>query len=154
MPRACPVEFHARRYNESHSTLLDATGLPRGVSRSPLQRKPHNSLRCHGLAPWSFTLAATRKATQLSKMPRPCAVESHARAYKERHTTLQDATNLRRGVSRSRLQGKPHNSLRCHGLAPWSFTLDAVGNYRLRSAINVSLHGARPWHPQNPSDIL
>src|SRR5882724_10916348 len=109
MPRPCAVESHARTYKESRSTLQDATALRRGVSRSQLQRKPHNSLRCHGLAPWSLTLAATKKAAQLSKMPR---------------------------------------------LAPWSFTHDAFGNYRLSSAINVSLHGTRPWHPQNPSDFF
>jgi hypothetical protein len=40
MPRPCAVEFHARRYKE----------------------KLHNSLSCHGLAPWSFTLAATKKS--------------------------------------------------------------------------------------------
>src|SRR6266478_3550081 len=84
MPRPCAVEFHARGYEESRSTLPDATGL----------------------APWSFTLAATKKAAQLSQMPpalrrgvsrsrlrrkplnsprchRPCAVEFHAPAYEE-----------------------------------------------------------------------
>jgi len=43
---------------------------------------------------------------KLKLMPRPCAVEIHARGYKE----------------------KSHNSFRCHGLAPRSFTLDAFGN--------------------------
>jgi hypothetical protein len=40
--------------------LLDATGLPRGVSRSLLRNKKlENFTRCHGLGPWTFTLAAT-----------------------------------------------------------------------------------------------
>ena len=33
-----------------------------------------------------------------------------------------DATALRRGASRLRLQKTPPNSWRCHGLAPLSFT--------------------------------
>src|SRR6266498_3410187 len=74
--------------------------------------------RCHGLVPWSFTLAATKRlaaaedATALcrgvlrlllqrgsppQKMPRPCAVEFYACCYKE--------------ARRRR---------RCHGLVPWS----------------------------------
>src|SRR5262252_4488950 len=36
--------------------------------------------RCHGLAPWSFTLAATT-ATALLRMPRACPVEPHAVSY-------------------------------------------------------------------------
>jgi hypothetical protein len=43
MPRACPVESHVRRYTESKPNALDATGLPRGVSRSLLfswEREP------------------------------------------------------------------------------------------------------------------
>src|SRR5882724_13668956 len=105
MPRPCAVEFHACSY----------------------RTKPHNCRRCHGLAPWSFTLAATEqnlttvgdatalrrgvsrlqlqnKTSQLSEMPRPCAVEFHACSYRT----------------------KPHNCRRYHGLAPWSFTLAAT----------------------------
>src|SRR6266851_1013690 len=69
-------------------------------------------------------------------MPRPCAVESHARHYKHTpHKNFPDATALRRGVSRSPLQKQPlQKSLRCHGLAPWSLTLAAIKafwNHRL-----------------------
>src|SRR6266404_3616029 len=39
-------------------------------------------------------------------MPRPCAVEAHARGYNERSAAFADATALRRGGSRSRLQGQ------------------------------------------------
>jgi len=42
-------------------------------------------------------------------MPRPCAVETHARRYKESCPTNEDATALRRGVSRSPLQRKLPN---------------------------------------------
>src|SRR5258708_5263460 len=59
MPRPCAVACHVRGY-----------------------KKPRNSQRCHGLAPWSLTLAAT-KAPELSEMPRPCAVECHVRGYKK-----------------------------------------------------------------------
>src|SRR6266566_1224413 len=54
---------------------------PCAVSRSPLQKQP---------------------TAKLSQMPRPCAVESHARDYKNKPS---------------------QKSLRCHGLAPWSLTL-------------------------------
>ena len=36
MPRACPVEYHARSYPGSTAAPADATGLSRGVSRSLL----------------------------------------------------------------------------------------------------------------------
>ncbi len=79
------------------------------------------SSRCHGLAPWCLTLTATTvltsdpDATALRRgvsrsllqqfllqiqMPRPCAVEPHARRY-----------------------NKSYPRSRCHGLAPWSLTL-------------------------------
>ena len=45
-------------------TLLDATGLPGGGSRSQLQGAAAHS-RCHGLAPWSFTFGATQDAQSL-----------------------------------------------------------------------------------------
>src|SRR5690349_23226008 len=82
MPRACPVEHHARRYTDG---LKQPTG-------------------CHGLVPWSITRVATPTvssnrldATGLSRgasraslhrrfqatdwMLRPCPVELHARRY-------------------------------------------------------------------------
>src|SRR6266566_4214445 len=85
MPRPCAVESHARRYTTNPLTSWDATALRRGVSRSPLQKQTltkisqmprpcavesharryknnpsQKSLRCHGLAPWSLTLATTK----------------------------------------------------------------------------------------------
>jgi len=59
---------------------------------------------CHGLVPWSFTVAATKTPRPSREMPRPCAVEFHGRGYKNAATFSRDATALRRGVSRSRLQ--------------------------------------------------
>src|SRR6266850_5900001 len=58
-------------------------------------------------------------------MPRPCAVETHACCYKKR----------------------PKNFQRCHGLVPWSFTLNAFGSAEALAG-TVTLHGTRPWHPQ------
>src|SRR6266404_519235 len=79
MPRPCAVESHARHYKKHTHSL---------------------SSRCHGLAPWSLTLAATKT------------------------THRKNLSALRRGVSRSPLQKQPQpKSLRCHGLAPWSLTL-------------------------------
>ncbi len=87
-------------------------------------------------------------------MPRPCAVEAHARGYQKRQ-----------------------EGLGCHGLAPWRLTLAATEKRQkgfadataLRRGIlescvafsvaasvkscvaffvaaSVKLHGARPWH--------
>src|SRR5215467_7214927 len=126
MPRACPVEFHGFRYTPNGKTLPDATGLPRGVSRFPLHTKRKNSSRCHGLAPWSFTVSATHQTEKLFQMPRACPVEFHGFRYTPNGKTLPDATGLPRGASRFPLHTKRKNSSRCHGLAPWSFTLFAM----------------------------
>ncbi len=46
-------------------------------------------------------------------MPRPCAVETHARSLqRDLGNSLEDATALRRGDSRSGLQRGPGNSLK------------------------------------------
>ena len=85
MPRPCTVEPHARRYKERVAKSSgDATALRRGGSRSRLQKKGLLELSggCHGLAPWSLTLVATKK---------------------ELRNLLGDATALRRGGSRSLL---------------------------------------------------
>src|SRR6266487_6816431 len=87
-------------------------------------------------------------------MPRPCAVEFHAHCYKKESQNSSDATALRRGVSRSLLQKRIAELIRCHGLAPWSFTLTALVLSTRPSAENVRLHGTRPWHPQNPSYLF
>src|SRR6185503_12682306 len=105
MPRACPVESHGGRY----------------------QRAGQDRKRCHGLVPWSLTVAATNEqakivsdATGLSRgvsrwplptsmprssaVPRACPVQSHGGRYQ------------RAGQDRKR----------CHGLAPWSLTVAAT----------------------------
>src|SRR5258708_2083862 len=69
MPRPCAVEPHARGYKKRSLNSLSL------------------SSRCHGLAPWSLTLVATKSSLSLNSLP--------------------DATALRRGVSRSRLQKAP-----------------------------------------------
>src|SRR6266566_4873682 len=80
-------------------------------------------------------------------MPRPCAVETHARGYKERSAAFADATVLCRGDSRSRLQRKVSSVCGCHGLVPWrlTFIAKALRHYSPKAS-SVSLHGARPWH--------
>ncbi len=64
---------------------------------------------------------------QLSQcgMPPACPGEAHVGCYSGPQSSLEDATALRGGVSRSLLSGS--------GLA--------VGS-------NVNLHGASPWHPK------
>ncbi|HEX7334094.1 MAG TPA: amidohydrolase family protein [Pyrinomonadaceae bacterium] len=59
------------------SARQDATGLPRGVSRWPLTEPKSQGSRCHGLAPWSLTLAAKQNLKATLQMPRACPVESH-----------------------------------------------------------------------------
>ena len=58
MPRACPVELHACCYYKRNNLHLDATGLSRGASRLLLIQTKQPPSGCHGLVPWSFTLAA------------------------------------------------------------------------------------------------
>jgi hypothetical protein len=132
MPRPCAVEFHARGNKESRRIIGDATALRRGVSRSRLQRKPRNYRRCHGLVPWSFTLAATKKAAELSEMPRPCAVEFHA------WTLLIIAAR----VSAENVSPPWHKAV-----------ASAKPRLSYSVAASVNLHGARPWH-HSPKPLL
>src|SRR6266404_3137046 len=108
MPRPCAVELHVRRYKER---LAGRLRMPRPCAVEVHVRRYKERLAgncgCHGLAPWSFTFAATKNvsrgiadATALRRgasrsrlqrtsrrglrMPRPCAVELHVRSYKER----------------------------------------------------------------------
>src|SRR6266700_1441678 len=66
MPRACPVVVHAGCYS-GLPLRGDATGLSRGPSRWLLQRAS-SSRGCHGLVPWSFTLAATAVCVSASSL--------------------------------------------------------------------------------------
>jgi len=54
--RTCSVESHASHFKNGPTLLPDATGLPRGVSRSPLQKWYDSAPRCHGLAPWHLPI--------------------------------------------------------------------------------------------------
>src|SRR5712672_1452391 len=169
MPRPCAMGLHARNYKPRHQSFADATALCRGASRSQLQNTSSEFCGCHcpvpwsftlattkyvirvlcgchGLVPWDFTLATTNHVIRVLRMPRPCAVELHARNYKPRHQSFADATALCRGASRSQLQntsseffadatalcrGASRSQLQttssefcgCHGLVPWNFTL-------------------------------
>ena len=64
MPRACLVEVHVGCYIRNVTSVVDATGLPRGGSRWQLHKECRVCCGCHGLAPWRFTLDANcRTAT-------------------------------------------------------------------------------------------
>ena len=76
---------------------------------------------CHGLGPWSLTMAATN-STQPSL----------------------DATGLARGASRS--TGSLATSVRLHGASPWHPRSSVLG---FCVATSVRLHGASPWHPRS-----
>src|SRR6266403_722645 len=135
MPRPCAVEVHVRGYKIGQKSFADATALRRGGSRSRLQNRLEELCGCHGLAPWRFTFAATKYVRRALRMPRPCAVEVHARGYKIGQKSFADATALRRGGSRSRLQNRSEELCGCHR--------KFCG---FLSAATVKLHGARPWH--------
>src|SRR4030095_12514030 len=125
MPRPCAVVVHVCCYKAkppSHQRL-DAMALSRGRSRLLLQSKATLSPTsgCHGLAPWSFTFAATKQSHPLTNvwMPRPCAVVVHVCCYKAKPPSHQrlDATALRRGRSRLLLQAKPPSHQRLDATA-------------------------------------
>jgi hypothetical protein len=118
------------------SAATDATGLPRGASRSLLPREPQRKVGCHGLVPWCLTLVATTGTAARVPMPRACPVEPHvrfytrpvaapvrmpraspvvphARCYRPLSPPFSDATGLPRGPSRSFLRCEacsPHDS--------------------------------------------
>jgi len=76
-------------------------------------------------------------------MPRPCAVESHARGYKRTVRRFADATALRRGESRSQLRTNVEEICGCHGLALWRLTLAAKkrsGDLRMPRPCAVKAH--------------
>src|SRR5262245_27390294 len=75
--------------------------------------------RCHALAAWYFTFAASKKTEQ----------------------TFSDATRLPRGTSRSQLTKRQNKSVSDATRLP-----RGVSGLQL-VATNVNLHGARPWHP-------
>jgi len=109
------------------------------------ERLAKGGVGCHGLAPWRFTFAATRNVSR----------------------GIADATALRRGGSRSPLQGTSRGGLRmprpcavelhvrrykkrlagdcgCHGLAPWRFTFAGTrtsrGGLRMPRPCAVEVH--------------
>jgi len=61
MPPACPVEHSRSPLPSKPNTNGDATGLPGGALRSQLLLKLPLIKRCHRLARWSLTFAATLK---------------------------------------------------------------------------------------------
>ncbi len=79
-------------------------------------------------------------------MPRPCAVEAHARSYKRTLRKFADATALRRGGSRLLLKLRSSlpktSSVKLHGARPWHLRELCL----FFVAASVKLHGARPWH--------
>src|SRR6266496_635493 len=120
MPPACPVVFHARCYYSLQSPFR---------------------ARCHRLARWSFTLAATT----------PC-----------NHPSAQDATGLSGGLSRSLLVSR-HRASRWH-LPPERWEIGFISCEREGStgqaggivrqnvgslvslATSVRLHRPSRWH--------
>src|SRR6266404_3332189 len=90
------------------------------------------------------------------RMPRPCAVEPHVRAYKISPSGFADATALCRGASRSPLQNKTSLTFPAEAQAPSAKSIKREALRRsagasqrvpgLFVAASVILHGARPGH--------
>src|SRR5438445_13472676 len=97
MPRPCAVETHAHGYKITSGEFADATALRRGDSRSWLQNNVRRVCRCHGLAPWSLTLTATRKSEGFA-----------------------DATARGRGISGELCSFSVAASVRHRGARPWN----------------------------------
>jgi len=147
MPRPCAVVIYAGSYTKRVLISRRCHGLaPWSITLVATRREFLSQAQCHGLAPWSFTLVATRRE----------------------FLSQGDATAWRRGTSRwqlleesSHLEGMPRPgavvphagsyskrvpiSRGCHGLAPWYFTLTARSQ-SFEPSSNVILHGASPWH--------
>jgi hypothetical protein len=106
MPRPCAVEFHARGYNNPSEEVFCG---------------------CHGLVPWSFTLAAT---------------------IIRQKKFFVDATALCRGGSRfllnQSLKGLSCSSKRETPRRKAVASLKVLRVFLV--AASVKLHGARPWH--------
>src|SRR5690242_589834 len=158
MPRACPVEYYARRYTADlkqppgchglvpwsitlvaippiSNNRLDATGLSRGVLRSSLYRRSQTTPGCHGLVPWSITLVATPPisnnrldATGLSRGVLPPSLPRRSQTTAWMPRACPVEYYARRYTAD--LKQPPG----CHGLVPWSITLVAtppISNNRL-----------------------
>src|ERR671916_847589 len=74
---------------------------------------------------FSLRVIPPKALHKTSKMPRACPVEYRVERYFP----------------------EPIVGCGCHGLEPWRFTLALLG-------VNVSLHGASPWHPKNSFHLL
>src|SRR6266436_4225360 len=115
MPRPCAVETHARRYIK---TIQKGFRMPRPCAVETharrYKRQSDRVFRCHGLAPWRLTLAAT----------------------KDNSEGFSDATALCRGVSRSPLQKTVRRVFRCHGLVPWSLTVSVEARVLTAKALS------------------
>src|SRR6266849_4912421 len=107
MPRPCAVEVNARGYKIRRKGFCGCHGLaPWSLTLAAKKEKAVGTFwGCHGLVPWRLTLAATKYVGK----------------------GFADATALRRGASRSPLQRKSRGTFwGCHGLATWSLTLAAT----------------------------
>src|SRR5882724_5281549 len=156
MPRPCAVEVHAGGYKIRPQGLADATALRRGGSRWRLQNSSARSRGCHGLAPWRFTLAATKVVRKVSRMPRPRAVETHARSYKSRPQGLADATASRRGDHaggyKSRPQGLADAKALRRGGSRWQLQ-NSSARSRMPRPCAVEVHaGSYKIRPQGLAD--
>src|SRR6185503_19085676 len=94
MPRDCPVESHGGRYQRAGQDRKRCHGLvPWSLTVAATNEQAKIVKRCHGLVPWSLTVAATNEQAKIVK--------------------------------------------RCHGLVPWSLTVVATACHYLSSSLKT-----------------
>src|SRR6266850_7169613 len=142
MPRLCTIslKYHPRQW-------VDCSDLIYFEGSSGCLCKSHQRKLVDGSDPLYFDLATQMLAQDNFVAPVRNDLNNPPTSESCENSKL-DATALCRGDSRLLLQERPKNFQRCHGLVPWSFTLNACGTSAEVLAGTVSLHGTRPWHPQ------
>ena len=133
--------------------ISDATGLPRGGSRSLLPHDQNQISRCHGLAPWSFHDHCYLTTKPDFEMPRACPVELHDHRYLTTKPDFEMPRACPVELSRSPLPHDQNRISRCHGLAPWSFHdhryLTIKTDFEMPRACPVELSRSPLPHDQN-----
>src|SRR5207237_2235824 len=105
----------------------------------------HPRSRCHGLAPWWFTLASTASIHAVDATGSP---RGGSRWYLQPAST-QSMPRARPVVVHVGIYSQ-HPRSRCHGVAPWWFTLVSTASIHAVDATGSPRGGSR-WHLQPAS---
>src|SRR5690349_4620951 len=160
MPRACPVEHHARRYTDGLKQPTGCHGLvPWSITRVATPTVSSNRLDATGLSRGASRSSLHRRSQATDWMPRACPGRITPVATPPVSSNRLDATGLSREHHARRYTYEIEQPTGCHGLGPWRFTLVAtptISNNRLdatglsRGASRSSLHRrsqATDWMP-------